>query len=167
MWKEPQLESRRWVRCQSRAFFASARGIQFPPGRARLVPGQRVQPRERFPHARGAFHLDRAGPRTQRSDSATRASSVHLHLLGNVRDLSETTGFVGREMPRKCGRERNSLIRAEISLIARFNSLQGSKKFPVRMRRELSRKTLSWHLFLLALTRRRAPNRWNSLYFPC
>ena len=35
------------------------------------------------------------------------------------------------------GRERNSLIRAEISLIADLNSLQGRKKFPVRMRREL------------------------------
>ena len=31
------------------------------------------------------------------------------------------------------GRERNSLIRAEISLIADLNSLQGRKKFPVRM----------------------------------
>jgi hypothetical protein len=29
------------------------------------------------------------------------------------------------------------------SLIARFNSLQGLKKFPVRMRRELARKALS------------------------
>src|ERR1700736_4420633 len=35
------------------------------------------------------------------------------------------------------GRERKSLIRAEISLIADLNSLQGRKKFPVRMRREL------------------------------
>jgi hypothetical protein len=40
------------------------------------------------------------------------------------------------------GRERNSLIRAEISLIADLNSLQGRKKFPVRMRRELARKVL-------------------------
>jgi hypothetical protein len=36
----------------------------------------------------------------------------------------------------------NSLIRAEISLIADLHSLQGRKKFPVRMRRELARKTL-------------------------
>jgi len=51
------------------------------------------------------------------------------------------------------GRERNSLIRAEISLIADLNSLQGRKKFPVRMRRELARKALIlWH-FLPFLTR--------------
>jgi hypothetical protein len=31
----------------------------------------------------------------------------------------------------------------KISLIVRFNSLQGLQKFPVRMRRELARKTLS------------------------
>ena len=38
--------------------------------------------------------------------------------------------------------EGDSLIRAEISLIADLNSLQGRKKFPVRMRRELARKLL-------------------------
>ena len=32
-------------------------------------------------------------------------------------------------------RKRDSLITAETSLIAQFNSLQGCKKFPVRMRR--------------------------------
>jgi len=37
----------------------------------------------------------------------------------------------------------DSLMRGKISLFVRFNSLQGLKKFPVRMRRELSRKTLS------------------------
>jgi len=37
---------------------------------------------------------------------------------------------------------RDSLIRAEISLIADLNSLQGRKKFPVRVRRELARKAL-------------------------
>jgi hypothetical protein len=44
-----------------------------------------------------------------------------------------TIGFVGKGG--KCQnsrRERDSLIRAKISLIA----LQGGKKFPVRMRRE-------------------------------
>ena len=33
-------------------------------------------------------------------------------------------------------------MRAEISLIADLNSLEGRKKFPVRMRRELARKVL-------------------------
>jgi Flp pilus assembly protein TadG len=35
-------------------------------------------------------------------------------------------------------------MRAKISLIADLNSLQGRKKFPVRMSRELSRKALMW-----------------------
>ena len=60
---------------------------------------------------------------------------------------------------RKGRRERDSLIRGTISLIARFNSLLGGKKFPVRMRRELACKTLIRRLFLLPLTRRRAPDR--------
>ena len=59
-------------------------------------------------------------------------------LIGNVRDLSGKSELVGQNS----GRERNSLIRAEISLIADLNSLQGCKKFPVRMRRELARKVL-------------------------
>ena len=40
------------------------------------------------------------------------------------------------------GRERDSLIGAEISLITDLNSLQGRKKFPVRMRRELAHNAL-------------------------
>jgi hypothetical protein len=59
-------------------------------------------------------------------------------LIGNVPDLSGDRELVGPNS----GRERNSLIRAEISLIADLNSLQGRKKFPVRMRRELARKVL-------------------------
>ena len=57
------------------------------------------------------------------------------------------------------GRERDSLMRAKISLIAVLNSLQGRKKFPVRMRRELARKRLMWLPFLLPLMRRGARNR--------
>ena len=59
-------------------------------------------------------------------------------LIGNVRDLSGDRNWSAQNS----GRERNSLIRAEISLIADLNSLQGRKKFPVRMRRELARKVL-------------------------
>jgi len=61
------------------------------------------------------------------------------------------------------GRERESLIGSESSLIINLNSLQGRKKFPVRMRRELAGKALIYCPFLLPFTRRRAPNRWNSL----
>ena len=42
----------------------------------------------------------------------------------------------------KSGRERDSLMRGKTSLIVRFNSLQGRKKFPVPERRELARKAL-------------------------
>ena len=62
-------------------------------------------------------------------------------------------------MPERSGGERDSLISEGISLIARFNSLLGGKKFPVRMRRELACKTLICRLFLLPLTRCRAPDR--------
>ena len=55
--------------------------------------------------------------------------------------------------------EGDSLIRAEISLIADLNSLQGRKKFPVRVRRELARKALVLCAFLLRLTHSRGSNR--------
>src|ERR1700674_2237214 len=83
---------------------------------------------------------------------------------GNVRDLSGRSDC----RPGKCpnsGRERDSLIRAKISLIARFNSLSGRKKFPVRMRRELARKKLISCHFSLLPRRRQAPNRRNSRYY--
>ena len=47
------------------------------------------------------------------------------------------------------GRERASLIGSESSLITDLNSLQGRKKFPVRMRRELAGKALIQCSFLL------------------
>jgi hypothetical protein len=53
----------------------------------------------------------------------------------------------------------DSLMRAAISLIADLNSLQGRKKFPVRMRRELAHNVLIYCPFLLAFTRRGASNR--------
>ena len=64
-------------------------------------------------------------------------------------------GFVGQNSRR----ERDSLIRAEISLIADLNSLQDHKKFPVPVRRELARKPLVQGTFLVRLMRRRAQNR--------
>src|SRR5713101_6200914 len=70
-----------------------------------------------------------------------------------------TSGFVTRAECPNSGRKRDSLITAETSLIARFNSLQGRKKFPVRVRRELARKTLISCPFSLPPRRRRGPNR--------
>jgi hypothetical protein len=48
--------------------------------------------------------------------------SIPLCLLGNVRDL-----LGGSDCGPNSGRERDSLMRAETSLIAKLNSLQGSK----------------------------------------
>ena len=76
-----------------------------------------------------------------------------LCLLRNIRIPSG--GDRGR-MPPNSGRQRDSLITAEISLIADLNSLQGRKKFPVPMRRELARKHLVQSVFLVPLMRRRA-----------
>ena len=45
--------------------------------------------------------------------------------------------FHQERMPNR-GRKRDSLISAETSLIARFNSLQGRKKFPVRFDKQTS-----------------------------
>jgi hypothetical protein len=61
--------------------------------------------------------------------------------------------------PQIADEERDTLIKAEISLITNLNSLQGRKKIPVLMRRELPRKHLVWRLFLLPLTRCGASNR--------
>ena len=55
--------------------------------------------------------------------------------------------------PQIADEERDTLIKAEISLITNLNSLQGGKKIPVLMRRELPRKHLVWRFFLLPLTR--------------
>ena len=57
------------------------------------------------------------------------------------------------------GRERVSLIRAKIFLVTRFNSLQGGKKFPVRMRRELARKALIRCPFLATVGAPPGPKR--------
>jgi hypothetical protein len=56
--------------------------------------------------------------------------------------VSMLAAFVVKANAKKWTRA-DSLMREKISLIARFNSLQGLKKFPVRMRRELARKALS------------------------
>jgi hypothetical protein len=69
------------------------------------------------------------------------SGAAGYRLLGKVRELSRRSDLSPGQMP-KSGREQDSLISAEISLIARYNSLQGRKKFPVRMRRELTRKQL-------------------------
>jgi hypothetical protein len=58
------------------------------------------------------------------------------------RGLSGRSHLSAKQMPKK-RTKADSLMREKISLIARFNSLQGLKKLPVRLRRELARKALS------------------------
>ena len=132
-------------------------------------------------------NVDRSRRRVRRAISACPARLSHGQKPASSSRSASATSSIWRRLfafsatfeicrgDRSChhgespnsGRERDSLIRAKISLIARFNSLQGCKKFPVRMRRELARKKLILCLFSLPPRRRHAPNRRNSLYFPC
>jgi len=71
-----------------------------------------------------------------------RASGGALFTFSAKTRSVGTIAFVVKANAKKWTRA-DSLMREKISLIARFNSLQGLKKFPVRMRRELARKALS------------------------
>ena len=76
-------------------------------------------------------------PRAGALGYASNLAAPLFALLGNLRDLSEDR--IGRP---KWRTRADSLMRAAISLIADLNSLQGRKKFPVRMRRELAYNAL-------------------------
>jgi hypothetical protein len=81
---------------------------------------------------------------TSSARSASAASSIWrrpLRLLG--KDEVCRDDRICRQSKSKKWPRADSLMREKISLIARFNSLQGPKKFPVRMRRELAHKALS------------------------
>src|SRR5260370_20611685 len=71
-----------------------------------------------------------------------RASGGALFAFSAKTRSVGTIAFVVKANVKKWTRA-DSLMREKISLIARFNSLQGLKKFPVRMRRELARNALS------------------------
>ena len=92
-------------------------------------------------HASGAH-----GPPASSSKSASATSSIwpaSLFAFSAMFEICRDDRICRQGKCQNSGRERDSLIRAKISLIARFNSLQGGKKFPVRMRRELARKALN------------------------
>src|SRR5580700_10566073 len=93
-------------------------------------------------------------PRAGALGYASNLAAPLFALLGNLRDLSEDR--IGRP---KWRTRADSLMRAAISLIADLNSLQGRKKFPVQMRRELAHNALIYCPFLLPFTRRGASNR--------
>ena len=89
------------------------------------------------------LHMDKKPASSARSASA--APSIWwrpLRLLGKDEVCRDDPFFSAKANAQKRTRA-DSLMRGKISLIARFNSLQGLKKFPVRMRRELARKALS------------------------
>jgi hypothetical protein len=71
-----------------------------------------------------------------------RASGGALFAFSAKTRSVGTIAFVVKANAKKWTRA-GSLMREKISLIARFNSLQGPKKFPVRIRRELPHKALS------------------------
>jgi len=90
-----------------------------------------------------------AGPRNSKSASATPSISARASLFAFSAMFEIWSG-------------RSDLlagIRAKISLITRFNSLQGGKKFPVRTRRELARKALIQCPFLAIVGAPRGPKR--------
>ena len=90
-------------------------------------------------------------------DPPSTVSSLHAGARDTTHGANDRICHQGRTP--NCGGRRDSLITAETSLIARFNSLQGRKKFPVRMRRELARKKLISCPFSLPPRGRRGPNR--------
>src|ERR1700730_3352592 len=112
------------------------------PVRARwMPPGARPDPHRRSPGMASLASRARRAIFGIPGPSATSIWRRPSLLLGNVRDLSGGSDWSVRSAPNS-GRERDSLIGAEISLIADLNSLQGRKKFPVRMRRELAHNVL-------------------------
>jgi len=121
--------------------------INFPrhdPGSRRwMPPGARPDP-----HRPGTAWERRAWRRVLGERfSAYRSPRLREHLAASLfasRQRSRSLGRIGLVGPSapNSGRERDSLIGAEISLIADLNSLQGRKKFPVRMRRELAHNAL-------------------------
>src|SRR3984893_18058905 len=120
----------------------------------------------RFPYARRAFHMEKSRRRASRSASATSNIGGAFFAFSATLEICRDDRICHQERMPNSGRKRDSLISAETSLIARFNSLQGRKKFPVRIRRESARKKLISCAFSLPPKCPQARNRRNSLYFP-
>src|SRR5690242_1267267 len=97
----------------------------------------------KFPDLRSApFTWTKGRIRARDRLQRLRASGGALFAFSAKTRSVGTISFVGKANAKKWTRA-DSLMREKISLIARFNSLQGRKKFPVRMRRELPSKALS------------------------
>jgi hypothetical protein len=122
--------------------------------------------RRAFHYARRAFHMDKSRRRASRSASATSNIGGAFFAFSATLEICWDDRICHQERMPNSGRKRDCLISAETSLIARFNSLQGRKKFPVRMRRESAREKLISCAFSLPPRCPQARNRRNSLYFP-
>ena len=124
------------------ARFSSAGGAR----RDRCHPGTPIvrvdEFGERFPHARRAFHMDKSRRRARDRLPRLRISGGAFFAFSATLEICRDDRICHQERMPNSGQKRTSLISAETSLIARFNSLQGRKKFPVRVRRELARKKL-------------------------
>jgi hypothetical protein len=119
-----------------------------PPGPGAIRPGSRKSGSQRSRRRRETIRT---------LDPPSTVSSLHAGGRDTTHSANDRICHQGRTP--NCGGRRDSLITAETSLIARFNSLQGHKKFPVRMRTELARKKLISCPFSLPPRRRRGPNR--------
>jgi hypothetical protein len=86
-----------------------------------------------------SFHMDKSRLRARDRLRRLRASGGALFAFSAKTGSDDLSS---KQMPKSVTRA-DSLMREKISLIARFNSLQGLKKFPVRTRRELAHKALS------------------------
>src|ERR1700731_3437036 len=74
--------------------------------------------------------------------SPSTVSSLHAGARDTTHGANDRICHQGRTP--NCGGRRDSLITAETSLIARFNSLQGRKKFPVRIGMHPCAETEKW-----------------------
>jgi hypothetical protein len=83
------------------------------------------------------------------------APVVNLVHGGRSEDLESCHGSVNRCKQRP---ERDCLIKAEISLMTRSNSLLSHKKFPVRRRREFPSTVLKLLPYLAQTLTRRGPD---------
>jgi hypothetical protein len=100
---------------------------------------QRGAPPALAPHSARIDLIEEVGFATvspPEGDDSNPRSPIYGELASRgaraTRPTAPMIGFVTRGEGPNCGGRRDSLITAETSLIARFNSLQGRKKFPVR-----------------------------------
>ena len=94
-----------------------------PPGPGAIRPGSTLIEEVRFATV-SPPEGDDSNPR-----SPVYVSSLHAGARYTTHGANDRICHQGRTP--NCGGRRDSLITAETSLIARFNSLQGRKKFPV------------------------------------